>query len=117
MPGLGDTYIWRDEDGLRIGGSVSMANPITAYDTPSAAMAALSGTDSGPVLVTPPEGRAPGWVRVALFDVEDGRLSDRFFRLSCETRAAAPIEPSRPVPAPVVPEVDPLEFFMPEPLQ
>ena len=109
LPAPGSSYIWRDEDGLRFGGSVSAANPIDAYDSITDVLDALTPETTTEVLVTPPEHTGPGWLRLAVFQVEDGALGNRFFQMICETQDEAPpvpafdAEPEAPSP-PEVPE-------------
>ncbi|MBF9029708.1 hypothetical protein HKCCE3408_04805 [Rhodobacterales bacterium HKCCE3408] len=93
LPIPGQTYLWRDADGVRIGTSESAAVDIAAYNSADDARSDLAeGVDwpSPEVLVTPPEEEGPGWMRVVLYRLIGDRLSPRTFRLSCETADEAP---------------------------
>lgn len=117
MPGPGNTYIWRDETGLHLGSSARAAVPVIAFTSPSAVQAGRPDAYTGAVLVIPPEAQGPGWMEVALFDLRNNHLSDRFFELTCETRSTAPqptpqrgiSEPQEETSRPEVPLLSPPE--------
>ncbi|MBF9033415.1 hypothetical protein HKCCE2091_04125 [Rhodobacterales bacterium HKCCE2091] len=106
LPLPGQTYLWQDADGVRIGTSDDAARPIAVFgdlDAAAEALAAGASLPSDSILVTPPDEDGPGWFRAALFRVDEGVPEDRYFWLLCETGAAPPadpVTPPDPVPAP-----------------
>ena len=111
----GASYIWRDADGLRFGGSARAAVPVASFDSLSAAMGALTPTSNGPVLIIPPDHVGPGDFWLAHFNVTAGSLGNRFDQMRCETSdivPATPLDaPELPSPPEVLPPAPPLELL------
>ena len=94
LVGPGQSFIWRDESGLRFGGSARVAVPVSIHATPSEALETLTEDSAGPVLVIPVEQPEADALRVAHFTVTAGVLSNRFDRMRCELRDDIPPEPA-----------------------